>query len=294
MATQAQISANRRNARKSTGPRTTEGKEKASQNALRHGLRARQAVIPGEDPGEFEAYRKQMLAELAPAGAVESMLAERVVHLSWRLRRAERVQNAVFDTLYASQVGYEPYRRCSPASGSSAAANPDGDWALGHTIIADFADCKILDRLLVYERRIEQSLYKAMHELERLQLQRQANPPAEKPAAQSQSCSKPAMLQSDAPAEPQPATETKPPEPEARSTDSERLLRQTKPIDAGETPSIADCRLRVGDSRPGASETSKRQPANEANLVEPEGEMTNEANSVEAGTGAESVGTAAR
>ncbi len=79
MASVAQIQANRLNARKSTGPRTAEGKERASQNALKHGLLAREAVIAGEDAEEFGLYREQMLEELAPAGQVEATLAERVV-----------------------------------------------------------------------------------------------------------------------------------------------------------------------------------------------------------------------
>src|SRR4030042_2911400 len=99
MASVAQIQANRFNAQKSTGPRTAAGKERASQNALKHGLLAREAVIAGEDPEEFELYREGMLEELAPAGAGEAMLAERVVGLSWRLRRAERLQNAAFAAL---------------------------------------------------------------------------------------------------------------------------------------------------------------------------------------------------
>ena len=91
MATEAQVVANRLNAQKSTGPRTDAGKAAVAQNAVRHGLLAQQAVIRGEDPGEFEFYRDQMLGELAPAGAMESMLAERIVGLAWRLRRAERI-----------------------------------------------------------------------------------------------------------------------------------------------------------------------------------------------------------
>ncbi len=99
MASVAQIQANRLNAQKSTGPRTAEGKERASQNAVKHGLLAKQAVIQGEDPAEFELYREGMLQTLAPVGAVEAMLAERVVGLSWRLLRAERLQNAAFATV---------------------------------------------------------------------------------------------------------------------------------------------------------------------------------------------------
>ncbi len=104
MASDAQIVANRLNAEKSTGPRTAEGKAVVAQNAVRHGLLAEQAVIRGEDPGEFEFYRDQMLDELAPAGAVESILAERAVGLAWRLRRAERIQAEVFDAMLAKDA----------------------------------------------------------------------------------------------------------------------------------------------------------------------------------------------
>ncbi len=93
MATVAQIQANRLNAMKSTGRRTAEGKERVCRNATKHGLLARDTVIQGEDPAEFEMYREGMLQTLAPAGPVEAMLAERVVGLSWRLLRAERLQN---------------------------------------------------------------------------------------------------------------------------------------------------------------------------------------------------------
>ena len=79
MASVAQIQANRSNARKSTGPRTPQGKAAASQNAVKHGLLAEQVVIHGEDPAQFDLYREGMLAELAPEGAVEAMLAERAV-----------------------------------------------------------------------------------------------------------------------------------------------------------------------------------------------------------------------
>ena len=57
MATKAQIKANRENAKKSTGPRTEEGKARVSLNALKHGLLARDAVLPSEDPAEFDRQR---------------------------------------------------------------------------------------------------------------------------------------------------------------------------------------------------------------------------------------------
>ena len=79
MASVAQIEANRLNAQKSTGPRTPEGKEKASRNAVKHGLLAGQMVIHGEDPREYDSYRAElprkkqarMPAGEGPAGQAE-------------------------------------------------------------------------------------------------------------------------------------------------------------------------------------------------------------------------------
>ena len=101
MSTNAQILANRRNALKSTGPRTPQGKAAVSQNAVRHGLTAASDVISSESQAEFRLYRDQLFAELAPASPLESILAERVVTLSWRLKRVFRIQNQTIDALSA-------------------------------------------------------------------------------------------------------------------------------------------------------------------------------------------------
>jgi hypothetical protein len=57
-------------------------------------------------------------------------------------------------------------------------------------------------------------------------------------------------------------------------------LRQTKPISAGETAAIGDCRLRIGDSTTELAETPKPETANKANVFQPEREMANKANLV--------------
>ncbi len=93
MATKAQTSANRVNSQKSTGPQTPEGKAVVSQNAVKHGLFADETVINGEDQAAFDLRREAMLGEMWPVGVMESMLAERIVSLSWRLQRTERMQN---------------------------------------------------------------------------------------------------------------------------------------------------------------------------------------------------------
>ena len=160
MASVAQIRANRSNAQKSTGPRTPEGKAAASQNAAKHGLLAEQVVIKGEDPAEFEGYRDRMLEELAPAGAIETMLAQRAVGLAWRLRRAERLQSAVFATVYrenADDIVLWPKHGLPIKPGPG-----EDEVVLGQVVMTDFARSQVLDRLLVYERRIENSLYRTM------------------------------------------------------------------------------------------------------------------------------------
>jgi hypothetical protein len=177
MVTEAQVVANRSNARKSTGPRTAEGKAAVAQNAVKHGLSGRLDVVKGEDQAEFDLHREAMLGELAPAGPVESMLAERVVGLSWRLKRVERTQNEVFDALLADRSSplAKLVQSLSPKGAGRAEGGPDGegDLDLGRVVIKDFSNSRVLDRLLMYERRIEHSLYKTMAELQRLQLLRE-------------------------------------------------------------------------------------------------------------------------
>ncbi|MCX5645015.1 MAG: hypothetical protein NTZ17_10080 [Phycisphaerae bacterium] len=174
MTSVAQVSANRSNAQKSTGPRTPEGKAVVAQNAVRHGLLAQEVVIKGEDPGEFELYRDQMLEELAPAGQMESMLAHRIVGLAWRLRRAERLQAAAFDKVEAKSeppewvLSPEQASRLLAVLAETGVRFPDPvvtGPAAGRRAVQDFNQERILDRLLMYERRIEHSLYRTMAEL---------------------------------------------------------------------------------------------------------------------------------
>jgi len=178
MSTKAQIKANQQNAQKSTGPQTAEGKAAVSQNAVRHGLFAAEAVIQGEDPSDYELYRDKYLAELLPVGMVESMLAERIVSLWWRLRRAERMQNEAIEDMIGRKVTnllsrhdreyYYSNQRIRPGDPRYAL----DDLPLGRIAISDWSHSKVLDRMLMYERRIENSVIKIMKELKRFQVMR--------------------------------------------------------------------------------------------------------------------------
>ena len=182
MSTEAQILANRRNAQKSTGPRTDQGKAAVSQNAIKHGLLARQDVIASERQADFDLYRDQILEELRPTSPMETMLAERVVSLSWRLKRTARIQNQTIDALTARNTT-GPLAKLTKSlllrgqnllQGEPSESDPE--LALGRLAIKDFTNARVLDRLLMYERRIEHSLYKTIIELQRINLIRKMNP----------------------------------------------------------------------------------------------------------------------
>ncbi len=182
MATQNQIIANRRNAQSSTGPRTPQGKTAVSQNAVKHGLTARHDVISSESQADFDLYRDQFLAELTPQGPTESMLAERVVTLSWRLKRVDTIQNQTIDALNSPDTS--PIAKLTQSLLFKNQPDPstsDTQLALGRMAVKDFANARVLDRLLMYERRIEHSLYKTILELQRLNIVRNLNPKPEMP-----------------------------------------------------------------------------------------------------------------
>ena len=83
-----QALANRRNAQLSTGPRTAEGKAIVSANRITHGIRSPRPVVTSTETQEtWEVHRNTVVADLAPSGAVELALAERVALLFWRLGR---------------------------------------------------------------------------------------------------------------------------------------------------------------------------------------------------------------
>ncbi len=93
------LAANRRNAGRSTGPRTPRGKRRASLNALKHGMLAKDLVLPeleGKDAAaEFRALLHALTDDLAPRGAFELLLVEKIAVCTWRMRRLLRYENRV-------------------------------------------------------------------------------------------------------------------------------------------------------------------------------------------------------
>jgi hypothetical protein len=134
MATLKQFEANRRNSQKSTGPKTPEGKSAVSMNALRHGLRARTVVLPGEDPTEFHQLCNDLESEWTPQSRTEQFYVEQMAVSQWKLTRMEVVEVNIF----------------KDADGAS-------------------KQFSLLDRLWQAQCRPERSYSRAQRELQRLQ-----------------------------------------------------------------------------------------------------------------------------
>ncbi len=137
MATLKQFEANRRNAQKSTGPKTPEGKAAISMNALRHGLRARTVVLPGEDPSEFHQFCDDLEVEWTPQSRTEQFYVEQMAVSQWKLIRMEVGEVAIFEDVERAQ-----------------------------------SQLPLLDRFWQAECRLERSYARAQRELERLQTSR--------------------------------------------------------------------------------------------------------------------------
>ena len=104
----ARAAASRANGAKSHGPRTAEGKARSAQNALKHGLSARKHVLlPDDSRAEFTALESALLDDLRPEGALQTLLAHRLIAAAWRLARADRLE---FGLLIGGDASESPGR----------------------------------------------------------------------------------------------------------------------------------------------------------------------------------------
>ena len=107
MATPAQLAANRSNARRSTGPKSVEGKESARRNALKHGLTGGGVVVPGEDEHEVTIRVAALETQLVPEGDVMAALMVRQVAMAsirsecaFRHETAQAAERTMFKVLH--------------------------------------------------------------------------------------------------------------------------------------------------------------------------------------------------
>ena len=99
MTTKKQKEANRRTAKKSTGPRSKEGKGRASRNAVEHDPASRRVVLKDEDQAAYLEHRIGICEDLRPLGCLESALANRIAAQTWRLARIPAIEVEIIDEM---------------------------------------------------------------------------------------------------------------------------------------------------------------------------------------------------
>ena len=161
MASTSQINANRENAKKSTGPRTEEGKARVSLNALKHGLLARDAVLPEEDPAEFDRQLRDLEHDLRPENSLEFELVRQIADAQWRMRRLVRIETAFLSGAIEAQRRHEEiFHPDSIPSGREGESQLLGAGLLNRT--------QALLHLARYDAHLSRRYYRAIAELGRL------------------------------------------------------------------------------------------------------------------------------
>jgi hypothetical protein len=191
--------ANRLNAKKSTGPRTGQGRTRASLNRLLHGLRASTPVLPGENPGDFMKLTQHVAADVQPQGAIEEFMAERVAMGMWRLRRAERAELGIladrllevekerairlldrcevhaFERLVVREdsiIDEVGHREATAQLAEIESAGEDDLPTLGLALAKDANGPGAIDLAVRYRTAIERSLFRTLRELRNTQAAR--------------------------------------------------------------------------------------------------------------------------
>jgi hypothetical protein len=166
MTTEKQLEANRRNAQHSTGAKTAACRQHSRMNALRHGLTGQVTAMTDDDRAAHDKLSKALIVSLAPEGAMETQLAQRIATDSWRLNRASAIEDNIFALgLYEhsgkfltdfEQPGHEQI-----------------DAALTTARVFTLQS-KQLQLLTLYEQRINRSIQKNLVILQQLQATRKA------------------------------------------------------------------------------------------------------------------------
>lgn len=149
---------NRRNAAKSTGPRTARGKAIAAGNALRHGIFAQRLLLPGEDAAELTRLKCGLVRSLKPRNAMEMELVERILSISWKLRRLQRAERAqhVYEN---DEWNQEDWDREEHGLGAGQPIPPEVVW---NTAGSDQRE--LLEHLEAKEYRLQNSLNRTLRE----------------------------------------------------------------------------------------------------------------------------------
>jgi hypothetical protein len=198
--TEAQINANRENAKKSTGPRTAEGKAASSRNRLLHGLRANKHILLDEDPEDFLILLHDLYSRFRPVGDGEEKLVLRIAAGQWRLDRSLPMEAGIYrerlEVVAArdfarkrDHVNHKKNYELEPDTVPPPRPLPSEGDRLARAFNIDCDGPNSLAKLARYETSLERSIDRCLRQLERYQAARTVSapevehpvPPAEAP-----------------------------------------------------------------------------------------------------------------
>jgi len=199
MSSQTKIDSARANGAKSHGPKTEEGRQKSSRNALKHGLYSSSVVLNTEPRKQYNEMLDAYLLELQPQGPVELDLVEEMVAAKWRQRRLRAIESELLDEeMNDVEVWFRDRgKEYNNLSVLTRAYRRQAEIALA-----------LLTR---HEARLERAYSRALKNLLELQRQRNPHPTAHNPQQKMQERTQPQPISAPAPPFPQPTTHLPPP-----------------------------------------------------------------------------------
>ncbi len=149
------MEANRKNAKKSTGPKNT---SHSRLNALKHGLLSKEILLCDEKYNDLKQLGDEIRKGLSPATSMENLLVERIVSSTWRLRRAVKIESHYLNAQYEFSIagGHYGEDRTDSEVWTNVMHEEHGRLSTWHNLIR-------------YETTLEKQIYKALNELMRLQ-----------------------------------------------------------------------------------------------------------------------------
>jgi hypothetical protein len=140
------------------GVKTEEGKAISKMNALKHGLLSREVLLEGDDQNQFQLLRTKLNNELIPVGMFEELLVDRIVSGFWRLKRALNVEKNTMDWYISDK--------------EMIVLMHESEEQTNRKQIKNTLSNETIENILRYEITIERGIFRALHELERLQAKR--------------------------------------------------------------------------------------------------------------------------
>jgi hypothetical protein len=140
-----------------SGPKTDEGKAVSKYNAIKHGLLTKEVLVDADEVNDLNQLKEALYEALDPVGPMENLLVDRIISNAWRLRRAIQVETKTMEW-YQNDFDFFPVGQSEEQQARKSVKN--------------MLSNDSVDTILRYETTIERSLFRALHELERLQAKR--------------------------------------------------------------------------------------------------------------------------